>query len=381
MIIPGVVVSFKYPEIIQQPESLLTASDAALGDKFGYSVKINAAGTLMVVAALRKYYIPDDNSKWGVIYTYKKINDTWELQDVLTRTWGFGEAIALNPSGTILVVLELDNWIIIYDRVNNSWVYRSMQYLYNYSIFDTPSESMDASVIYRNATAISINEDCSVLAHGSPDWEVEYWVDEETMYMVVVGGVNILDWNGVNWVHRSNSYEPDILPDSSTYTGGLSVRFGAAVSLNADATILAVGAPMLTQSLSRRGGVYIYDWSGSAWVQRGGVLFASDAAASDYFGTSVALSPDGLVLAVSASGWEDQITSQGRVYMYDWSGSAWVERNVLIVPDDATSATTALSDGFGKDISINSDGSLVVVGAPFWEGDFNNQGRVYILSS
>ena len=54
-------------------------------------------------------------------------------------------------------------------------------------------------------------------------------------------------------------------------------------------------------------------------LQRGSVLTASDAAASDYFGRSVSLSSDGLILAVGAYSWEGANTDQGGVYIYDWS--------------------------------------------------------------
>lgn len=55
------------------------------------------------------------------------------------------------------------------------------------------------------------------------------------------------------------------------------------------------------------------------WRQRGGVLTASDAEASDYFGVSVALSADGAVLAVGAYQWDGAGGSnQGGVYIYDW---------------------------------------------------------------
>ena len=54
------------------------------------------------------------------------------------------------------------------------------------------------------------------------------------------------------------------------------------------------------------------------WVQRGGVLTASDAEAGDYFGVSVALSADGAVLAVGAHYWDGAAgADQGGVYLYD----------------------------------------------------------------
>ena len=52
-------------------------------------------------------------------------------------------------------------------------------------------------------------------------------------------------------------------------------------------------------------------------MQRGSVLTASDAAESDWFGVSVALSADSSTIIVGAIQWEDAQTNQGGVYTYD----------------------------------------------------------------
>ena len=151
-------------------------------------------------------------------------------------------------------------------------------------------------------------------------------------------------------------------------------NFGWAVALSSDATVLAVGAHNWEgASGTNRGGVYIYDWSGSAWVQRGSVLEASDAADTDNFGVSVALSSDGTVLAVGAHNWEGASGSdRGGVYIYDWSGSAWVQRGSVLEASDA-----ADSDGFGISVALNSNGLVIVVGAFLRDGTSADQGGVY----
>ena len=74
-------------------------------------------------------------------------------------------------------------------------------------------------------------------------------------------------------------------------------------------------------SSTDQGGVYLYDWSGTEWVQRGAVLTAADAAGNDYYGVSVALSSDASVLAVGAYAWEGSSANQGGVYTYATASS------------------------------------------------------------
>ena len=111
------------------------------------------------------------------------------------------------------------------------------------------------------------------------------------------------------------------------------------------------------------------------WVQRGSVLTASDAGANDRFGRSVALSADGAVLAVGALLWDGAAGSdQGGVYLYDWSGSAWVQRGSVLTASDAEA-----NDNFGTSVALSADGSALAVGAFLWDGAAgSNQGGVYL---
>src|SRR4030042_1233883 len=80
-------------------------------------------------------------------------------------------------------------------------------------------------------------------------------------------------------------------------------------------------------------------------VQIAVVLVAGDAAADDCFGMSVSLSSDGSILAVGATYWEGGATNQGGVYIYDWSGSAWVQRGSVL-----TAARAAAEKGERVDL-------------------------------
>ena len=156
---------------------------------------------------------------------------------------------------------------------------------------------------------------------------------------------------------------------------GADDRFGISCTLSSDGSVMAVGAYNWDGAEGDQGCVYIYDRSGSAWVQRGAVLTASDAGADDRFGISCTLSSDGAVLAVGAYFWDGAGGgNQGGVYIYDRSGSAWVQRGAVLTASDA-----GASDYYGVSCTLSSDGDVMAVGADYWDGaGGGNQGGMYI---
>jgi hypothetical protein len=138
-------------------------------------------------------------------------------------------------------------------------------------------------------------------------------------------------------------------------------NFGFSVSLSADKTRLAIGAPAAS---SGQGSVYVYSYS-SDWLSLGAPLNGSG---SGNFGHSVGLSSDGSRLVVG----EPQGTGgNGLVKIYAYSGS-WSQVGSTI------SGPSSLSL-FGESVGISADGTLVVIGAP---NANSNDGlvRVYLES-
>jgi hypothetical protein len=148
--------------------------------------------------------------------------------------------------------------------------------------------------------------------------------------------------------------------------------FGTRVATTADAVTMVVGAPGRDSGGTDRGGVYTYSFSGSSWSLVGSVLTASDATNGDGFGTGVALNEDGTLLAVGAPYSDQGGTNRGCVYLYEKSGSAWDELEIL-VPSDASN-----SAAYGYSIALNALGTVLAVGAPGRDG---SRGGVYIYDN
>jgi hypothetical protein len=146
---------------------------------------------------------------------------------------------------------------------------------------------------------------------------------------------------------------------------------GFSVSISADGTVVAIGAPYNDSGGADRGQVRIYKWSGSAWVQRGQDIIGQ--AAGDYGGRSVSLSADGTVVAIGAPYNDSGGNLAGNVRVFDWTSPNWVQRG-----QDINGG--AAEDQSGFSVSLSADGNVVAIGAPYFN---TNPGRVriYIWSS
>lgn len=135
--------------------------------------------------------------------------------------------------------------------------------------------------------------------------------------------------------------------------------FGTSVALSGDGNTLAVGAPGEDGSASNSGAVYVFTRSGGSWSQQGSPIKATGTALNDRFGSAVALSSDGNTLAVGAPG---RNVDAGSVYVFVRSGTSWTEEGNL-------SATNAgANDGFGTSVALSNDGNTLAVGAPGEDG-------------
>lgn len=96
------------------------------------------------------------------------------------------------------------------------------------------------------------------------------------------------------------------------------------------------------------GAVYVFNWNGTSWIQTQ-KLKASDGAANDDFGNSIALQGEWMVITA----WGDD--GKGAAYVFNWNGSSWVEHQKLLSSD------LVAGDQFGANSYIS--GNRMVIGA------------------
>ncbi len=103
------------------------------------------------------------------------------------------------------------------------------------------------------------------------------------------------------------------------------------------------------------------------WAQQGEMLYG--AGEKDYFGSSVSLNSDGNILAAGA--YQSQ-KGPGFVKVFRWDGSNWVKKGNTLQSD-------SINDYFGCSVSLNADGDIFSVGAPYEET--GGVARVYYWDS
>jgi hypothetical protein len=139
--------------------------------------------------------------------------------------------------------------------------------------------------------------------------------------------------------------------------------FGAAVALSGDT--IAVGASQDDDGgLLSSGSVYVFERSGSAWVETA-KLHASDHAFNTEFGVSVALQADTLVVGAQRAG-----GNHGAAYVFERAGGAWTEVARLAPP------TLEVNDLFG--VSVALDGDRLAVGAQSYNVPVVDGGAVFV---
>ena len=148
--------------------------------------------------------------------------------------------------------------------------------------------------------------------------------------------------------------------------GAPSDAFGYSVAISGDTAL--VGAPLHEiGSNIYQGAAYVFTRSGSSWTQQA-ELVASDGAANDQFGVSVAISGD--TALVGAPFYH---TYQGAAYLFTRSGSSWTQQAELVASDRAA------YDEFGESVALDAD--VAVIGAPGHQvaGD-DHQGAAYVFT-
>jgi hypothetical protein len=142
--------------------------------------------------------------------------------------------------------------------------------------------------------------------------------------------------------------------------------FGLTVAVDADRVV--VGAPFDDDGGIQAGSVYLYESNGAGeWAET--KLTASDAATGGFFGRSVAMDGDRIVVGSSNT----DGTSSGSVYVFESDGlGGWVETKL-------TASDAADGDLFGINVAV--DGDRLVVGAPFDDAVGPDSGSVYVFES
>lgn len=311
------------PSALLNAIGLLKAPNTDGNDNYGNAVAVSTDGSTIAVSAFKESGIVNDptaNSAAlsGAVYVYRKTNGIWNEVAYLKAPNAddkdeFGYAIALSGDGNTLAVSTIN----------------------------------EAS----SATGIDGNQlDNLAPASGA-------------VYLYVNSGSS---WQSQAYIKSSNSN----LVDS----------FGFSVSLDSDGTTLLVGAPGESSSAqsingdetdntgSLSGAAYVFELQNSLWAQTA-YLKSSNSDKLDSFGYDVSLSEDGLTAVVGSPGEDSNAISvngnemdnssdnSGAAYVFVHNGATWAQDSYL------KSSNSDSEDQFGHSVDVNSDGTVIAIGA------------------
>ena len=151
-------------------------------------------------------------------------------------------------------------------------------------------------------------------------------------------------------------------------------RFGHAVGISGDTVV--VGAWQDDDGGSSSGSAYVFTKPGSGWATtstHAAKLTASDAYINDYFGYSVGISGDTVVVGAHAN--DDNGVASGSAYVFTKPGGGWASstEDAKLTASDADS-----SDYLGQSVGIS--GETVVVGAWGDDDSENGTGSAYLFT-
>ena len=310
----------------------LAASDGVAGDSFGIAVTVN--GDTAVVGA------NNTNFGQGTVYVFVRTGTTWTQQAELTAADGvagdfFGSSVALNGNNTLVVGAPNKNGnqgeAYVFVRSGTTWSQQAAL---------TASDGAAGDFF---GVSVAVNRNTAVIgASGKNSGQ---------------GAAYVFVQSGTSWSQQAEITAPD---------GAAGDDFGVSVAVSGDTAL--VGADNRTVGANAsQGAAYVFVRTGPNWAQQGSDLVASDGAAGDSFGTSVALDRDKLVvgayLKIIGSN-----AAQGAAYVFVFNGTAWSQQQELNALDGAA------NDGFGYSVSVNGD--TVLVGA---YSKNSSQGAAYVF--
>jgi hypothetical protein len=175
----------------------------------------------------------------------------------------------------------------------------------------------------------------------------------------------------------------------TTSNGSANDRLGWSVAISASGSTIAVGAPNhKVGSSAYQGMVYVFSEPSGGW-QTGtetAQLSASDGAADDQLGQSVAISDSGQTVVAGAPGHgAGQGAGQGAVYVFSTS-SAWQTGQQTA---ELSAKDGAAGDELGWSVATSSSGEVIVAGAPMHtpptpsgqQSEPANAGALYVFVS
>ena len=342
-------------QLLQVPQSKLTADGGADNDKFGYSVAIDV--NTAVVGA------PGVNGGKGAAYVFTRDSNTgpWIRAATLTASNAANEdefGISVAVSGETVVVgahqRESNGAAYVFTKPGNTWVATS-----------TAAKLTAPDGAANDEFGISVAVDENTIVVGAHQHDHNGNSDAGAAY--VFTKPNTLE----GWVATSTAATLTASDGAANDESGISVAI--------DDNTVVVGAK---GHESNQGAVYVFtkaatdDWTDTTETSK---LTASDGTANDEFGISVAVDVDTIVVGAHKHD-HNSNSDAGAAYVFTRNSGVWGQTSKL------TASNGDAGDGFGISVAVDvveDDEDTIVVGAYLDDNPGinvpDNPGSVYVF--
>ena len=295
-------------------QAKLTASDPAAFDRFGSSVAIS--GDTAVIGAYSD----------GSAYVFSRSGGVWSQQAKLTASDDagnfFGWSVAVDGDTVVIGAYADDHGgshsgsAYVFSRSGGVWSQQAKL------------TASDPAPLDHFGVSVAVSDDTAVIG--------AYWDDDGGSNS---GSAYVFSRSGGTWIQQAKLTASDHTAVD---------LFGFSVAISGDTAV--IGAYLADYRGSSSGSAYVFTRSGGVWSQQA-KLTPSDLAAGDEFGISVVVSGDTAV--IGAHGNDDGGSNSGSAYVFSRSGGGWSQQAKLTASDHAA------DDRFGRSVAISGDTAVI----------------------
>ncbi|MGH9851392.1 MAG: putative Ig domain-containing protein [Blastocatellia bacterium] len=326
----------------------LFAGDGETSDFFGDRVAVS--GDTIVVGADQDDIVGKRNQ--GSAYVFTRSGTVWTRQQKLIANDGaaddrFGSSVAVSGD---TVVAGADHAAIganrnqgaayVFTRSGAAWTLQQKLTAADGAIGD----SFGVSAALGGDTVVVGAYTDTIGANGSQ------------------GSAYVFTRSGLIWTEQQKLTAAD---------GAIGDQFGESVALSGDTVVVGSNTDDMSAN-EDQGSAYVFTRSGAVWTEQQ-KLTAADGDAFDRFGISVAINSDTIVVGSFGDTFETNF-AQGSAYVFTRRGAVWTEQQKLTANEGAT------GDFFGISVAVSSDTVVVGVDGDDI-GANDDQGSAYVFVS
>ena len=392
--------TFKIPTTLT---TVALSEDSATGSilqfdnvRVGSINDINDVKNIGVLNAGNKIFVDETGSGWA-IYEKQSIFEEYNFGSISQEdSIQYGSSIAFGDQGRLIVVGApnfIDEGSINIIRRKTNVDTATLEQVQGYTISENTSDNLAGGAKPGFGTSVAVSSDGTFIVGGAPNASyvketnnpekdarfIEAKINSPASNRLNQGIIKISKLNTTN-----GEYEPEYVLASQVPTAN--ELFGQQVLVSNERII--VSAPGAD---SKKGKLYVYDRQ----VQSDGStvdwdipndqkeIILPNAVAGDQFGQSMAGSKDLEYIVVGIPGREesadlDSTLNSGAVAIYRWNGQQYELLQEINVNTLLRNELKGF-DQFGTSVDISDDGKVIIVGAPFSDSVYSNQGKAYIF--